>query len=103
MKIKTKIVSSHTADSKPVKQEVNCTVILPHLVFPGEAEPLSVVYISELSARNVPVSGNNPVEIESSKTRSLSVNWPFVIGPADLLVNSSRFGCFSVSSINTRS
>jgi hypothetical protein len=32
---KTKIVSCHTADSKPVKQEVNCTVILPPLVFPG--------------------------------------------------------------------
>jgi hypothetical protein len=25
----------HTADSKPVKQEVNSTVILPPLVFPG--------------------------------------------------------------------
>jgi hypothetical protein len=31
---KTKIVSCHTADSKPVKQEVNGTVILPPLVFP---------------------------------------------------------------------
>ncbi len=30
-----KIVSSHTADSKPVKQEVNGTVILSHLVFPA--------------------------------------------------------------------
>jgi hypothetical protein len=35
LKIKTKIVSSLTADSKPVKQEVNRTVILPPLVFPG--------------------------------------------------------------------
>ncbi len=34
MQIKTKIVSCHTADSKPVKQEVNGTVILPPLVFP---------------------------------------------------------------------
>jgi hypothetical protein len=34
LQIKTKIVSSHTADSKPVKQEVNGTVILPPLVFP---------------------------------------------------------------------
>ncbi len=33
--MKTKIVSSHTADSKPVKQEVNGTVILPPLVFPA--------------------------------------------------------------------
>jgi hypothetical protein len=33
--IKTKIVSCHTADSKPVKQEVNSTVMLPPLVFHG--------------------------------------------------------------------
>ncbi len=32
--IKTKIVSCRTADSKPVKQEVNGTVIPPPLVFP---------------------------------------------------------------------
>ena len=32
---KNKIVSCHTANSKPVKQEVNGTVILPPLVFPG--------------------------------------------------------------------
>jgi hypothetical protein len=30
-----KIVSCQTADSKPVKQEVNSTVILSDLVFPG--------------------------------------------------------------------
>jgi hypothetical protein len=35
LQIKTKIVSSHAADSNPVKQEVNGTVILPPLVFPG--------------------------------------------------------------------
>ncbi len=35
LQIKTKIVSCHTADSKPVKQEVNSRVILPPLVFPG--------------------------------------------------------------------
>jgi len=35
LQIKTKIVSSHTADSKPVKQEVNGRVILPPLVFPA--------------------------------------------------------------------
>jgi hypothetical protein len=36
LQIKTKNVSDHTADSKPVKQEVNGTVILPHLVFPDQ-------------------------------------------------------------------
>ncbi len=35
LQIKTKIVSCHTADSKPVKLEVNGRVILPPLVFPG--------------------------------------------------------------------
>jgi hypothetical protein len=35
--MKTKIVSCHTAHSKPVKQEVNGTVKLPPLVFPGES------------------------------------------------------------------
>jgi hypothetical protein len=44
LQTKTKIVSFHTAHSKPVKQEVNCTVILPPLVFPvsllvGQANP----------------------------------------------------------------
>jgi len=32
---KNKIVSCHSADTKPVKQEVNGKVILPPLVFPG--------------------------------------------------------------------
>jgi hypothetical protein len=36
LQIKTKIVGSLTADSKPVKLEVNGTVILPPLVFPAE-------------------------------------------------------------------
>ncbi len=35
MHIKTKMVSCHTADTKPVKHEVNGTMILPPLVFPG--------------------------------------------------------------------
>ncbi len=35
LQIKTKIVNCHRADSKQVKQEVNGTVILPPLVFPG--------------------------------------------------------------------
>ncbi len=39
MQIKTKIVSCHTADSKPVKQEVNGTVTIPPLVFPAMAVP----------------------------------------------------------------
>ncbi len=35
LQIKTKIVHCHTSDSKPIKQEVNGTVILPPYVFPA--------------------------------------------------------------------
>ncbi len=35
LQIITKNVSCHTADSKPVKQEVNDTAVLPPLVFPA--------------------------------------------------------------------
>jgi hypothetical protein len=38
LQIKTKIVSYHTADSKPVKREVNSTLIFPPLVFPGKTD-----------------------------------------------------------------
>jgi len=38
LEIQTKIVSCHSADSKPVKQEVNGTVILPPLVFPEQGK-----------------------------------------------------------------
>jgi hypothetical protein len=41
LQIKTKIVSSHTADFKPVKQEVNGTVVHPPLVFLGQGFELT--------------------------------------------------------------
>jgi hypothetical protein len=37
LQVKTKFVSSHIDDSKPVRQEVNGTVILPPLIFHGYA------------------------------------------------------------------
>ncbi len=40
LQIKIKIVSCHSADSKPVKQEVNSTVILPPLAFPDYNDKL---------------------------------------------------------------
>ena len=48
--IKTKIISSHTADSKPVKQEVNGIVILPPLVFPAEGFKSSCCWLRLKSA-----------------------------------------------------
>jgi len=56
LQIKTKIVSSLTADSKPVKQEVNGTVILPPLVFPGEREKQKVRACSKRSSLSQSVS-----------------------------------------------
>jgi hypothetical protein len=48
LQIKNKIVSCHTADFKPVKQEVNGTVILPPLVFPAHSNVIiiSVIMLS---------------------------------------------------------
>jgi hypothetical protein len=46
LQIKTK-VSCHAAYSKPVKQEVNGTVILSHLVFPARGviyTPRCIIY-----------------------------------------------------------
>jgi hypothetical protein len=57
LKIKTKIVSSHTADSKPVKQEVNGTVILTPLVFPGWAILVVIVIVWRTQAQ--PHFGNS--------------------------------------------
>jgi hypothetical protein len=48
MKIKTKIVSCHTADSKPVKQEVNSTAILPPLVFPDISDKKFCNHINKM-------------------------------------------------------
>ncbi len=39
LQLKTKIVSCHTADSKPVKQEVNGTVLLPPFSIPCLNDP----------------------------------------------------------------
>ena len=49
MQIKTKIVSCHTADSIPVKQEVNGTVVLTPLVFPALSIVVLTVSILTLS------------------------------------------------------
>ncbi len=52
---KTQKVSCHTADYKPVKHEVNVTVILPPLVFPVMrhvlGEPNSVPLFREYQLR----------------------------------------------------
>jgi hypothetical protein len=46
LQIKTEIVSCHTADSKPVKQEINGSVILTLLVFPGYIHTYVCTHIS---------------------------------------------------------
>ncbi len=61
MQIKTIIVSCHTADSKPVKQEVDGTVIIPPLVFPVRA------FESDYKVRS------------TTKTRAYFVIYPFFV------------------------
>ncbi len=48
LQIKTKIVSCHTADSKPVKQEVNGTVKLPPLVFSDSTLEMKMTHLMVL-------------------------------------------------------
>jgi hypothetical protein len=60
LQIKTQIVSCHTADSKPVNQEVNCTVILPPLVFPGIA--YRGVYIGDKTIDIITISNSGDLK-----------------------------------------
>jgi hypothetical protein len=51
------MVSCHTADSKPVKQEVNSTVILPPLVFPGQSVSMrDYIYVVQTMMFNINLS-----------------------------------------------
>ncbi len=47
LQIKTKIVSSHAADCKPIKQEVKGTMILPPLVFPGYGQKSFIRWVTD--------------------------------------------------------
>jgi hypothetical protein len=71
LQIKTKIVSCDKADSKPVKQEVDGTVILPPLVFPDYGHekfynigPRSFEIQAKLLERSMTVEG------EASKNKN---------------------------------
>ncbi len=79
LQIKTKIVSCHTADSKPVKQEVNGTVILPPLVFPVKTFRLKMFYNPFSSCRKKRKQRPN-LESLRRKMRQLRTkifsNWP---------------------------
>ncbi len=55
MQVKTKNVSGHTADSKPVKLEVNGTVLLPPLVFPALRQPSRAVFVVSNLRKNYSV------------------------------------------------
>ena len=62
MQIKRKIVSKHTVVSKPVKEEVNGTVILPPLVFPAGAidEPALTANILAAATNKNKADWQNP-------------------------------------------
>jgi hypothetical protein len=50
LQIKTKIFSCHTADPKPVKQEVNGRMILPPLVFPAGSFVTMMKFLTYISS-----------------------------------------------------
>jgi hypothetical protein len=58
LQTKTKIVSCHTADSKPVKQEVNGTVILPPLVFLAPTDKMFSPKVDHLKNFGSKFTGN---------------------------------------------
>jgi hypothetical protein len=70
LQIKTKIVSSHTADSKPVKQEVNGTVILPPLVFPDSSVTLTVLPRAKLTPSSKPARRARPTASSAPRPSS---------------------------------
>jgi hypothetical protein len=78
LQIKTKIVSCHTADSKPVKQEINSTVILPPLVFPvSENAPASIhAFQFDFSGKGTPKKRNAKSHF---KTARVNVPWALTL------------------------
>ncbi len=76
MKIKTKIAGCHTADSKskPVEQEVNGTVILPPLVFPGAGLGMLKKQAEQQSAKTKPASKANVAALTANIFVSVTYN-----------------------------
>ncbi len=72
MQIRTKIVSCHTADSKPVKQEVNGTVILPPLVFPGQTNRI-YRQINGQSERPKVINVDRQINIDRHKDKQIGI------------------------------
>ncbi len=81
------MVSSHKADSKPVKQEVNSTVILPSLVFPG-TDPHS----------QLPLTVPTPCDFEQNALKVASVNDPYYL--CDVLVQRFLDGVHPLAGID---
>ncbi len=73
MQIKTNIVSFNTTDSKPVKQEVNSTVILP----PSDTSPFSIpwfiIFTSIKPQTNVTQIFTDVLKIVPNKLECLSM------------------------------
>ncbi len=83
MQIKTKFVSCHTADSKPVKPEVNGTVILPPLVFPGAAVRFIFTAIFEANFASVNIRFHQTVDVSLNEEKWDILNF---VRPADLAI-----------------
>ena len=93
MQIKTKIVSCHTGDSKPVKQEVSGTVILTSpLVFPALIQKYIQILLFSVLPRNIRVG-------ETSRRPPLRSSRDH--GPGHDLPQTSNSDCVQVCDIYT--
>jgi hypothetical protein len=75
MQMKTKIVNCHTADSKPVKQEVNSTVILSSLVFPDRGHS---IHIERANMHFHCIEGTRLVDMGLTSAESLTAHNIFI-------------------------
>jgi hypothetical protein len=84
--MKTKIVSTHTADSIQVKQEVNGTVILPPLVFPG-LDLEGIISLGPTFCSNFPEISISVLALTSAKASASASAKP------SLAANSKESNC----------
>ncbi len=103
LQIKTKIVSCHTADSKPVKQEVNGTVILPPLVFHVAALIASLK--NKLHLENIQFISQYIHKVHNNKQTSMILFSLFVPDKnfkIFCICHSIHFSCKQFPNINRR-
>ncbi len=94
-----KIVSCHTADSKPVKQEVNSTAILPPLVFPAPIFPhITYIFLKWCNDKwNSASFWNTKIRTERAGTYRPLIRSTELMFKIIVIINI--FYCFNISAV----